>query len=470
MNNQHENRIHDLIEAHDRGEISLWEDPHDWDVEVVCESRSFQVHREILCRESQWFEDRLPARPANADHVVMNCDGHCPIQLKQVLYWMYNHTFYGFPILLRSAYHGQPIFAAAFMYICGASVGCLSMTLTALGALGEAAFRLQQFFDQTPPETASALDLSELYYPLTAALEMTYDQPPRTLALLAPLRLAMVLLADTVNDLLSHNPGFAAHAQDKWEGEGSPFKAAITADAERFEDNGMLDGAYEEIERRATEGWDEEEEEEDEEEEKMEMEEMEEDMEDDEMMENDQMRGDDNELGLFAQGIARWSESELSRPGSWHRSTPSSASGSTSGSRSGSADQAEPEDFGIWDDAEPEEDAEPTRWLHRQGAMDNDDVVLFGEVMLAEQRLDVRKENNTGLSSPRRPTGGPSTRIPFDRRENFADHPAVVAPVAPPPPVPAFDDPVNPPADAVAARAVVGISHRFGILSLRQFR
>ncbi|KAK4128957.1 hypothetical protein N657DRAFT_47946 [Parathielavia appendiculata] len=482
MNNQRENRIHELIEAHDRGEISLWEDAREWDVMVICGSRTWQLHREILARESQWFGDRLPAMPVDADHVVFDCAGHCPAQLWLVLYWMYNHTFYNYPIFLRSAFNGRQIHSAAFMYICGASVACESMMLTALGALGEAAFRLQQFFEQTPDETIEALDLSELYYPITAALEMTYEQP-LTSEMLFPLRLAMAVIVEVVNEPLGLNPEFVEHAKDEWEGERSSFADAAAADLERFEENRILDGALALIQQRVEEREGEEGELEDEG-----LEDLVEERMDEEVDDGEGVWEDHNELGVFARGIAFWSESESSRHGSRYRSGPRSASGSSgsnSRSSSGSApgprnrnqqeieteDADEEEDsFDIWEDAEPDEEAIPTHWLRNRGVLDDDDIAMFGQVMSREERWEVRKENNTGLRRPIRPSG-PPPRGYFDRLVNFTDHPIPAPPAtAPAPPtVPVHPNAANLAAGAVSVRWTARVIDHVGLLSVRQF-
>ncbi|AEO66165.1 uncharacterized protein THITE_2114066 [Thermothielavioides terrestris NRRL 8126] len=62
MCNQRADRTFAAIAAHDRGEISLWDMPYEWDVLLTCGGSSWFVHHDILCRESDWFRERLPPK------------------------------------------------------------------------------------------------------------------------------------------------------------------------------------------------------------------------------------------------------------------------------------------------------------------------------------------------------------------------------------------------------------------------
>jgi hypothetical protein len=89
-------RYRELITAHDRGHFSyvfpkrtphgkrktgflplfadylsnrLWDRPEEWDAEVICGGMVWHLHRRILCRDSDWFRDRLSPIMTNINHV-----------------------------------------------------------------------------------------------------------------------------------------------------------------------------------------------------------------------------------------------------------------------------------------------------------------------------------------------------------------------------------------------------------------
>ncbi|KAK4132340.1 hypothetical protein BT67DRAFT_86091 [Trichocladium antarcticum] len=61
-------RMEEVIAAHDRGDIMLWDSQYEWDVLVTCGSRSWRVHHDILSRESHWFKARLPPKDPVSRH------------------------------------------------------------------------------------------------------------------------------------------------------------------------------------------------------------------------------------------------------------------------------------------------------------------------------------------------------------------------------------------------------------------
>ncbi|KAK3300805.1 uncharacterized protein B0H64DRAFT_381918 [Chaetomium fimeti] len=236
-----EERLRDLIAAHDRGESSLWETQYEWDVLVKCGDRFWRVHRDILCRESDWFKTRMPPKDPNGAYVVFNCDGHNTTQLTHALRYMYGNSTAKRLMTLKYALSGYPIFLAVYTYIAGASVGFERMMGDAQRALYEMALQLKMFFDATPAAALGTMDLSGLYDPLRRSLVMSFDQADAGVRLLG-LRAALAHLCDVVLVWLVLDPGFGRALVADWIPSGVWQKVVV--DNVFFWRNGLLDDMW----------------------------------------------------------------------------------------------------------------------------------------------------------------------------------------------------------------------------------
>ncbi|KAK4157869.1 hypothetical protein C8A00DRAFT_29254 [Chaetomidium leptoderma] len=371
MAEERDDRARAVIASHDRSELSLWESQYEWDVMIKCGDRTFRVHRDILCRESNWFEERLPPKDPNGGYVTFDCTGHCNIQLSNALYYMYNHTYYNGSFQITSALNGEPLRRAVLAYISGSSVNCLSMMQAALDGLDQATFQLKRFFEQTPPATLKELDMSGLYIPLTAALFLTYEQGSDNDSMFG-LRAALAHLLDVTMMYLSLSPGFVDTMTRYW---SSWLLPQTMNDAVYFDEKGLLDNMYNAQVRRAE------------------------------------------------QQQQQWEEEEEnSSPGS------SSSSAKRRKRRPTTFEEESEREIPIWRDGEPGKEVTPTRWATVRLPIEGDDWVLDGVRMTPEQQREVRKENVRdiliqGYGGPVPPRGG-TRRGPavLGERENFHEH------------------------------------------------
>lgn len=225
---QRQLRIKTAIAAHDKKEskLSLWESQYEWDLRILWRSQDgseayqWNVHHDILCRESPYFKDRLPPKDPGGGYVSFNCSSHSKEQLATVLKWMYDKTYDGSRINWdngvgkgRNVPNGEPVRRNVFMYICGASVNCESLMAYASDRIDEVS---EAILDNNlfTLEFCSTNDLFKFSLPLSLALMMMYEQGHRQNMLM--LRLAMARLCDVVLFKMLCNEGFNRTVNQEW--------------------------------------------------------------------------------------------------------------------------------------------------------------------------------------------------------------------------------------------------------------
>ncbi|KAL2261168.1 hypothetical protein VTK26DRAFT_4621 [Humicola hyalothermophila] len=224
----------EAIALHDQGVISLWDTQLGWDVLIECRDLTWRVHHDILCRESDWFRDRLPPKNPNGRHTTFNCDSHDANQLSYALYYMYHHNSEhnenGLSLVapLTSALDGEPIRHAVFSFIAGVSVDCPRLMRAATDAIDASADLLESFFTQTPSLTIRQTNLESLYNPLGLALAMLYDQ---TMA--QDIALGFIRAQQANNGDNSENDNNDHSATTNGGGNGPHISRAAAAAAER---------------------------------------------------------------------------------------------------------------------------------------------------------------------------------------------------------------------------------------------
>ncbi|KAK4457881.1 hypothetical protein QBC42DRAFT_235263, partial [Cladorrhinum samala] len=205
-------RMAEVIAMHDRGEINLWECQYEWDVLIVCQGHEWRVHHDILCRESDWFKEHLPAKNCNLGYVCLDLQNHSPEQLGSALHFMYAHNYPNSIYSREYPLLGEPIRVNVFKYICGASVNCSNMMRFAFDRLDDAASILSEYLPQLRHQVS--MNLITLFDPLGFALAMMYEQGSRQL--MFPLRQVMARLVDlTMLDLIL-NPSFKRAFECGW--------------------------------------------------------------------------------------------------------------------------------------------------------------------------------------------------------------------------------------------------------------
>ncbi|KAK4240799.1 hypothetical protein C8A03DRAFT_31073 [Achaetomium macrosporum] len=207
-------RLHQLIAAHDRGDVSLWYTQEAWDVEIVCQGTTWRLHRDILCQHSDWFRQRL-RRPLPLDpsivRVQLFMNDHQPEQLSQALYWIYNRRFQsGTTAVDPDRLSGEPIRSCVFSCISAASIGCGLMFASALYDLDYATYVLPGALQAYDP----GADIRDIYEPLFDALSMLYEQDPQPGLL--PLRAKMAHFLDRTLIGLLRNDSLRMAFVDKW--------------------------------------------------------------------------------------------------------------------------------------------------------------------------------------------------------------------------------------------------------------
>ncbi|KAH6854186.1 hypothetical protein B0I37DRAFT_23863 [Chaetomium sp. MPI-CAGE-AT-0009] len=241
MLEEREERLRDLIAANDRRELSLWDTKEEWDVLVKCGDRTWKVHRDILCRESNWFKTRMPPKNPDGSYVTFDCNGHNTTQLTHALHYMYDDRSAKKHMKLEYALSGFPIQVAVYTYIAGASVGFERMTADAQCALYEMALQLTMFFHDAHPAAVLRLEMSGLYAPLRTALAMSFDQADAGVTLLG-LRAVLAHLCDVLMMWLVLDLGFCADMEKYWFPD---LWLNVMLDHRYFERNGLLDEMWE---------------------------------------------------------------------------------------------------------------------------------------------------------------------------------------------------------------------------------
>ncbi|KAM7205497.1 hypothetical protein V8F20_003081, partial [Naviculisporaceae sp. PSN 640] len=225
---QRQLRIKEAIAAHDKKEskLSLWESQYEWDVRVLWrsqdgnESYQWNVHHDILCRESSYFKDRLPPKDPGGGYINFDCSLHSKEQLATVLKWMYDKTYDDARINWANGAgkghnvpNGEAIRRNVFMYICGASVNCESLMTYAADRLDEIS---EAILDNNlfTVEFCRSNDLFRFSHPLTLALMMMFEQGHRKV--MWTLRLAMARLCDVVLLRMMCNESFSRTLDQEW--------------------------------------------------------------------------------------------------------------------------------------------------------------------------------------------------------------------------------------------------------------
>ncbi|KAK3335760.1 hypothetical protein B0T19DRAFT_17455 [Cercophora scortea] len=227
-------RTQAVIQDHDHGLTQLWESQFEWDVLIRCRSSCWKVHHDILCRESDWFKERLPPKDPWGGYVVFDCSLHQEQQLANVLNFMYEKKYDGAVLIPKFPLDGESIRKNVFMYICGASVNCQSMMKYATDAINAATEIVQQLI----PSQYYRSDLICFYQPLTCALAMLYSQHGRGQLMFA-MRLAMAKLVDVCLLWLFRNQVFRDFFQATW---GPALYFECMMDNHYFHGLGLLDG------------------------------------------------------------------------------------------------------------------------------------------------------------------------------------------------------------------------------------
>ncbi|KAK4221754.1 hypothetical protein QBC38DRAFT_117467 [Podospora fimiseda] len=213
-------RLASVIEMHDRNELNLWECQYEWDVLIICNGQEWRVHHDIICRESDWFKERLPPKDCNLSYVRFELNNHDPAQIGSALHFMYTHNYPNSTFSRDCPLFGEPLRVNVFKYICGASVNCSNMMRFAFDRINEATDILSEYLPElrhqvrhqvSPP---TPVDLFSLYDPLGFALAMMYEQGSRSVML--PLRQAMANLVDNCLMELILNPTFKNAFEVGW--------------------------------------------------------------------------------------------------------------------------------------------------------------------------------------------------------------------------------------------------------------
>ncbi|KAK3996448.1 hypothetical protein QBC44DRAFT_148347 [Cladorrhinum sp. PSN332] len=209
-------RLATVIEMHDRKELNLWECQYEWDVLLLCNGQEWRVHHDILCRESDWFRERLPPKDCNLSYVRFELKNHAPEQIGSVLHFMYTHNYPNSTYSRDYPLIGEPLRVNVFKYICGASVNCTNMMRFAFDRINEATDILSEYLPQIRPQLRPhpPLDLFTLYDPLGFALAMMYEQGSRQVML--PLRHAMAHFVDNCIMELILNHSFRSAFEVGW--------------------------------------------------------------------------------------------------------------------------------------------------------------------------------------------------------------------------------------------------------------
>ncbi|KAL1840173.1 hypothetical protein VTJ49DRAFT_747 [Mycothermus thermophilus] len=228
------------ISAHDRGDISLWHTPHCADVRVKCRDRTWHLHRDILCRESNVFKSLLSPPDPDGRDVHLDCSNWCPVQLAYSLYYMYNKCAISRMTRPTSPTDGEAIRRAVFVYIAGASVDCKGMMETALTSLSASTWLLRRWFHHTPPRVTKHAPLASLYGPLEDAIKMVLDQGSRPI--MFRLRAMMAHFMDmTLFHLVGHPEFFNNVLVRRW---GHYILPNLINDAHFFARCGILDRLF----------------------------------------------------------------------------------------------------------------------------------------------------------------------------------------------------------------------------------
>ncbi|KAH6619501.1 hypothetical protein B0J18DRAFT_246731 [Chaetomium sp. MPI-SDFR-AT-0129] len=212
---QMDDRRKALIDLHDRGDISLWDNQYDSDVSIECQGYFWKVHRDIICRDSDWFKEKLAATgKGDKRYVSLDCSEVDPMQFANALHYMYQDAPHRKQMRMRSPLDGEPLAHAVFNYICGAAVDYQPMQDAAVNALYDAALQLHVFFHQTPTYVLRHLSLSTLYKPLALALTIVFEQGPRKN--MHSLRVVMAHLCDVSLMWMVLNEGFQREIEKEW--------------------------------------------------------------------------------------------------------------------------------------------------------------------------------------------------------------------------------------------------------------
>lgn len=225
---QRELRTRAIIMAHDNNELAvpLWDSQYEWDVRILWRPQgtnhpaSFNVHYDILCRESNYFRARLPPKNPDGGYINFDCSSHTRGQLANALKWMYTKTYDGGRIDFttgagtgRLVPEGDPICFNVYMYICGASVDCDSLMTFASNRIDEIT---EAIIDNNlfSVRFCRTNDLFRFYNPLAVALMMMYEQPHSQVMLM--MRLAMARLCDAVLFRMLANEAFNRSVSREW--------------------------------------------------------------------------------------------------------------------------------------------------------------------------------------------------------------------------------------------------------------
>ncbi|KAK0653999.1 hypothetical protein QBC41DRAFT_60974 [Cercophora samala] len=199
-----------VIAAHDRGEYSLWDTQYEWDVLVVCKDRSWQVHHDILSRESEYMRERLPPKDP-AGYIRFELDGHDAMQLGYALQFMYLKSYPDAYYDRNAPLSGEPLRFNTFLYIAGASIDYTAMMDFAVARINEATAIVGEYLPILQERGPNGLqepnpELYNLYNPLGWALTMMYEQG--TKVVMKNLRLAMTKFVDVSMLYLILDRGF----------------------------------------------------------------------------------------------------------------------------------------------------------------------------------------------------------------------------------------------------------------------
>ncbi|KAK3329777.1 hypothetical protein B0H66DRAFT_634910 [Apodospora peruviana] len=240
---QREKRTRAMIEAHDRGDekVSLWESQYEWDVKITCKDASWNVHHDILSRESEWFKDRLPPKDREAGYVQFDLPLHSKDQLGHVLKFMYDKKYDGAKLDTKTEpLDGQPILKNVLMYICGASVNCRSMMDFATDAIED----ITQTILSGGPQGGHILsshycgthDIFKFTDPFSLALSTLYEQGPNPF--MVGMRVAMARLVDVCLMHLIINQSFRKSFLLQWM---PALWQNVRNDSSYFAKHGLLD-------------------------------------------------------------------------------------------------------------------------------------------------------------------------------------------------------------------------------------